>query len=154
MWVRISFLIAIMAITTKGRAESVGSDFQGEWVGAGQVLSGDSANPVAADFDLKIQKTEKSLTIEDCWTVVDAQLGQRRTCYQNQFAVNEFDQVLAGENKVGDIFPDYILIYQGTSQVAEQMKFGLKANGGLVYNYTYSNEGGDRNVRSAQLQRP
>lgn len=130
---------------------AAGSEFSGHWKGTGTYQSEDLIKAIEADFDILITQTDAELKIKECWTVPDAILGRRTSCYQSDYTLNAAEQIFARGKKVGDIFPGKVFVYQGNSQVSESMSFALNGKRELLFRYSYSNFDGGLNIQFAQL---
>ncbi|MGZ3711260.1 MAG: hypothetical protein ACXVBE_05865 [Bdellovibrionota bacterium] len=143
-------IFLVLAFFLSPLANAAG-EFNGHWQGVGTFQSEDLPKAIPADFDVTIKAGDKHLIVDECWVMQTASGGKRKTCYHSDYAVNENDQVFAGQNKIGDIYPDRISIYQGDSQVSELMTFDLNGKRELLFRYAYSNMDGNIVMKFAQL---
>lgn len=126
-------------------------DFDGTWSGQGFVVTLDEKAPTEALFQLVLQLAEDKLTLEQCVLTQDGESQQ--DCFsatykvQNDSIYNQFDE------KIGDIFPDKIAIFESTSQVSEQIQIDLNAKGEMRYNYSYGNLDGASIHKRAYLKK-
>lgn len=153
MKTKLAFLLSVNLFFTTLAFAEVNYNFNGRWEGKGKILEDSSLDSVDAKISLSITLNETSLNITECWTVSDSVMQQKADCYQNMFSVTESGKILSEGKEIGDVYPRYILIFRGNSQVSEQMKFGIDGSGALAFHYTYANSDGGASVHSGKLER-
>ena len=127
---------------------SFANDLSGHWLGQGRQFILGSNSEVLIDLELSF--TESSLNITECWET--ASQPKDAECLESQFELEGRETLLSNGNKVGDIFPGKIIIFQSNTQVSEQMLF-INRKDGLYYRYTYSNLDGESQWREGILKR-
>ncbi len=151
-----AILAALSSVTflhATGAKAEVNYDFSGHWQGSGKVQEEEMLGAVDANFTIDIKNTNTNITIQECWTIPDKSQKAKKTCYDSDYSINQSGQIFSAGEKIGDAFPKYIIIFQGNTQVSEQMKFGIDSSGALIFHYTYANYDGGTQVRSSKLTR-
>ena len=120
--------------------------YSGHWQGSGFLESQHSTARTTIKMDLRIEQKLNFLNISDCW---ETDLGSK--CYQSHYEILNQGDVFENGNKIGDIFPQEIRIFNGHSQASEQMVFDLNGQGRLLYHYNLLNSDGILESRTGEL---
>ena len=121
--------------------------FTGAWTGNGTMTMQNGLEPVTIKIDVTIQQLSDMLIILDC-----ASDSNNVRCYNSTYDIYNGDQIFEKNKKIGDIFPDRIIIYNGHQQAAEQMLFKFVTGPELHYRYTYLNFDGQMETRFVVLK--
>lgn len=124
--------------------------FEGTWKGSGHYASGAADTDVSTEAVLTITLDATSFRFEECWDYRDKDWNPRHSCIMSTYDL-ENDSLFHDGRKVGDIFPDKVLIFEGSPQVGEQIVMEQTHAGELHYRYTYSNFDGALERREATL---
>ncbi|MFN8791717.1 MAG: hypothetical protein ACK5Y2_09730 [Bdellovibrionales bacterium] len=143
------FLLLFCGLVTS----AFGHELSGTWRGPGLWIPNSQVKAVETDTELKVALTSSELKIEECWDYrsLDSQLQTR--CELSEYEIRDEKIYLDGQ-RVGDVYPFQILVFVGRSQVSEQISLKISGPEKIRYRYTYVNQDGEADTRSAELKRP
>ena len=139
-WI-LAFLVGLCSMNG---AVAASDNFSGVWRGEGSFLNQSLASPIPVEVFLSLKVSATSLEIQDCWKT-----QTKKNCYESAYELNEAGQILKAGVKVGDLYPDHIVIFSANSQASEQMIFGWSRTNGLKYQYVFSAFDGASHIRNA-----
>lgn len=127
------------------------SDFNGHWQGTGLLGGSRFTGEIETKVSVMVEEKENHFMVTECW---EAQVpGLKGECISTDYERSESDQLFHGGRKVGDIFPDRIVILESNSQVAEQMVFQRTGEDSFQLDYSYVNMDGASLHRKSRLAR-
>lgn len=132
------------------RAEAADIGFAGNWEGQGHWINGSEENELTTTTLLTITLTETSFRFEECWGYKDGG-DEKHSCIESSYDRDAHDALFHDGKKVGDIFPDRVVIFDGSAQVGEQIVMEQAGQGKLRYRYSYLNFDGAAEQREAVL---
>lgn len=138
--------VSLLLVSLKAAATS----FDGTWAGTGHIDNADRNEPAKGQFLVTIRTTDGHLKVSECSQSINESRG---TCIESDYEIRDETQLWKNERRIGDIFPDRIIVLEGHAQVAEQMIFDLSESGTLRYQYSYVNLDGAAQHRKAVLHR-
>jgi hypothetical protein len=142
-------LLGILAFYA-GVAHAEPAPFSGTWTGKGHWFNASREIDVATDVTLAIAADDSSFRFEECWDYRERNGDPRHSCINGAYD-RRADALFHDEKRVGDVYPDRVIIYEGNSQVGEQIVMELTKTGDLHYRYSYLNADGAEERREVQL---
>lgn len=124
---------------------------QGEWSGQGTLQVQNSNSTYTTEIKIKILFEQGQLRIQDCWVIPAGDLVKRTLCNNYEFSTDEKNQIFSGDQKVGQISNQKIIIFKNSPQFSEQMLFKLSDAQSLRYRYTLISQDGEMMTRSGDL---
>ncbi len=132
----LSAIVFLLLITFS----SMASDFSGAWSGEGFINTLDDHTSQEAWFRLNVEVTDEKISIEQCSMFKDGRSDE--ACFVSEYKVAEGSIYNDRDEKIGDIYPSNIIIYDANSQMSAQTLLDINNNAEMRYNYTYTNVDG------------
>lgn len=123
---------------------------EGSWKGKGLFLTGFPTRSFPIEESLRITLSEREFQILECFQGSEAESPVKRKCIATNYTRDD-SRLFRKEKKVGDIFPNGIRIYEGNSQVGEQIQIEFLPEQKLKYRYNYMNFDGAFQMRESEL---
>lgn len=123
-------------------------DFNGTWTGFGESCSGLKCTKTRNWVQIEVQSHR--LRLVECWE--ESSLASSSKCLHSDYEVRG-ESIWTKSRKIGDIFPWQMIIFEGNSQVSEQLVFKETGPSEINYHYSYSNMDGQSDWRRGNLKR-
>ena len=130
---------------------AAGTSFDGSWQGTGLWARDSLERPAATAEHLEIDLSPTQLRFQECWVYRDTDGRQKSPCIDSTYE-RVGESLFHNGKKVGDLFPNKIQIYDGNTQVSEQITI-QETSTGVLYRYSYLNFDGAAERREAKLRR-
>lgn len=127
------------------------SDFTGNWEGRGFIGDHSPGDALEATARITIDVTNDHLYFKECMSFTSENVPQNFCIHSDYKIENENDIINDRGEKIGNIYPFKISIFESNSQVSEQISFDLKGQSKLRYIYNYQNIDGEYLHKFAEL---
>ncbi len=144
-------LIVVILLIASGSIV-LGHELEGAWLGTGSWFQSGFKQGLPINAKLKIEMTESTLKFMECFESTGMNQKNKRECLVSSFEIRD-ESIYMGENKVGDIYPNRIIIFYGNSQVSEQIILRAGSKATLDYQYSYANLDGESDFRKISMAR-
>lgn len=134
-----------LSVAASQPSSTAAENFSGLWRGKGVLLNQNLPQPLPVDMALSVSITATQVEIFDCWKGENLQ----PKCYTNLLQLDESGQIYRSGQKIGDLYPDRIVMFWSNRQASEQMFLGWSREQGLKYQYIFSAFDGASQVRNS-----